>query len=337
MEFVVSGNYVDILNQRIFPASITIKEGKIHNIIEQEVADSCYICPGFIDSHIHIESSMLIPSSFASIALTHGTIATISDPHEIANVTGTQGIRFMIKNGKKVPFYFFFGAPSSVPATQYETSGATIDAKKVRQLMKSKDIYYLSEVMNYPGVINKDQDIIKKIKAAKLYNKPIDGHAPNVTGNDLDCYIEQGISTDHECFRLQEALEKIKKGMKILIREGSAAKNFEALYTLIDLYPDHVMLCSDDLHPDSLKKGHINLLCKEALKKGLNLFNILKAACINPINHYKLPLGKLQVNDSADFIILKDLTHFEVIHTYIKGRLVAKKIKSLFKEIKEKV
>jgi adenine deaminase len=335
--FEIKGQYIDIVGKRIFPAAISVQEGVISAIQEIPAAPQQFILPGFIDSHVHIESSMLIPSAFARLAVIHGTIGTISDPHEIANVCGVEGVHYMINNGKKVPFHFFFGAPSCVPATTFETAGASINSEEVATLLDNKDIYYLSEMMNFPGVLFKDEEVMKKIKAAHAVGKPVDGHAPGLMGEDAQKYIEAGISTDHECFTIEEAVDKLSYGMKILIREGSAAKNFEALYELIDDHPNSVMLCSDDKHPDSLVLGHINQLCARAVAKGLNVFNILKAACINPVVHYQLPTGMARVNDPANFIVIEDLTHFKVAQTYINGQLVAEKGQSLIQPIDEKI
>jgi adenine deaminase len=335
--FEIKGQYIDIVSKRIFPAAISVQEGVISAIQEIPAAPQNFILPGFIDSHVHIESSMLIPSAFARLAVIHGTIGTISDPHEIANVCGVEGVHYMINNGKKVPFHFFFGAPSCVPATTFETAGASINSEEVATLLDNKDIYYLSEMMNFPGVLFKDEEVMKKIKAAHAVGKPVDGHAPGLMGEDAQKYIEAGISTDHECFTIEEAVDKLSYGMKILIREGSAAKNFEALYELIDDHPNSVMLCSDDKHPDSLVLGHINQLCARAVAKGLNVFNILKAACINPVVHYQLPTGMARVNDPANFIVIEDLTHFKVAQTYINGQLVAEKGQSLIQPIDEKI
>ena len=334
-QFTVTGQYVDILGKKIFPAMVTVKDGIIASVTPCEEAPIHYILPGFIDSHVHIESSMLIPSSFARLAVTHGTIGTISDPHEIANVCGIEGVYYMIENGKKVPFHFFFGAPSCVPATNFETAGAAIDSEQIKNLLASEDIYYLSEMMNFPGVLYEEEEVMKKIRAAHKSGKPVDGHAPGLRGEEAKKYIEAGISTDHECFTIEEAIDKLSYGMKILIREGSAAKNFEALHELIDDHPSMMMLCSDDKHPDSLLEGHINQLCARAVAKGLDVFNVLRAACINPVIHYSLPTGKVQPNDSANFIVVKDLVNFEVTQTYIQGNLVAENGISFIPHIEE--
>ena len=326
--YSVTGNLVDIPNRHIYGATLWIEEGHIKRIEanSEPVNPSLpYIMPGFIDSHVHIESSMLVPSEFARLAVLHGTIGTISDPHEIANVCGVAGVEFMIENGKQTPFKFFFGAPSCVPATIFETAGAEVNEKEVDDLLARPEIYYLSEMMNFPGVLHNEAMVMAKIKSAQKHKKPVDGHAPGLRGEAAKKYIAAGISTDHECFTIEEALEKLEYGMHILIREGSAAKNFEALYPLIDSHTSHIMLCSDDKHPDSLAAGHINTICARAIAQGLDVFNVLRAACINPVKHYKLPVGVLNPGDPADFILVKDLTHFEVLSTYINGVTVAEK------------
>lgn len=329
----IQGQIVDIQNQRIFSGEITINSGKIQSITEKEHDVKHYILPGFVDAHIHIESSMLVPSEFAKIAVKHGTIATVSDPHEIANVLGVKGVEFMIENGKKTPFKFNFGAPSCVPATTFESAGAVINSDDIKTLMANPDIKYLAEMMNYPGVLFDDDEVLKKIAWAKHYNKPVDGHAPGLRGDDVTKYINAGISTDHECFTYDEALEKLQKGMKILIREGSAAKNFEAL---IDLLPEHyqnMMFCSDDKHPDDLLLNHINALCARAVAKDIDVFKVLQAACVNPVKHYNLDVGLLQKDDVADFIIVEDLKYFKTIQTYINGELVFDNGTSLVKHV----
>ena len=321
----IKGQIVDIYNKKIYKGELVVKGGKIKAIIKKDHQVTDFIMPGFIDAHIHIESSMLVPSEFAKIAVTHGTVATVSDPHEIANVLGIEGIEFMIENGNKVPFKFNFGAPSCVPATAFESAGAVIDSEGIKKLLQKKEIKYLAEMMNYPGVLYDDDEISKKIAWAKHYNKPVDGHAPGLRGDDIIKYISAGISTDHECFTYEEGLEKLQKGMKVIIREGSAAKNFEAL---IDLLPEHfenMMFCSDDKHPDDLLINHINKLCARSIKKEIDLYKVLQAACINPINHYNLDVGTLKVGDPADFIIVEDLVNFKTLQTYIDGELVFSK------------
>ncbi len=388
--FSITGNLVDVHLQKIYPAIVTVENGKIISVKaitssdsgiyrgetpNSELLTTNYILPGFIDSHVHIESSMLVPSEFARLAVVHGTVGTVSDPHEIANVCGMEGVEFMIENGKTVPFKFNFGAPSCVPATAFETAGAELDASEVEKLLQRDDIKYLSEMMNFPGVLNGDPEVMKKIAAAHRLGKPVDGHAPGLKGEEAKRYID-GISapllppsggglpepenktavstratttdspeskvspcggpdsyrdrgaTDHECFTAEEALDKLKYGMKIIIREGSAAKNFEALIGLLNDYPDQMMFCSDDKHPDSLVLGHINQLCARAVAKGITIFNVLKAACVNPVHHYKLDIGLLRTGDPADFIVARDLENFEVIKTYIGGELVAENGKS---------
>ncbi len=329
----IQGQIVDIENKRIFAGEIKIKNNKIVSIIEKSHDVKSYILPGFIDAHIHIESSMLVPSEFAKIALLHGTVATISDPHEIANVLGAAGVHYMIENSKKVPLKFHFGAPSCVPATSFESAGAIIDSNGIKELLASPDIYYLAEMMNYPGVLYDDEEVLKKIAWAKHYNKPVDGHAPGLRGAPIKKYIDTGITTDHECFTYSEAQEKLNLGMKVIIREGSAAKNFEALIDLLHDHYDNMMFCSDDKHPDDLILGHINELCARAVAKGINIFKILQAACVNPVYHYKINVGLLRQNDPADFIVVQDLVNFKVMQTYINGDLVAQNGKSLIAQI----
>jgi len=323
---IIKGNLIDIKQKEIYSATIDIQEGKIIaiNRLQENLLNAPYILPGFIDAHVHIESSMLPPTEFARLAVAHGTVASVSDPHEIGNVLGVKGVEFMIDNGNKTPFKYFFGAPSCVPATIFETAGATIDVADVDYLLQKKEVKYLAEMMNWPGVLTKDQTVFEKIALAQKYNKPVDGHAPGLLGQQAEQYIQAGISTDHECFTYEEAENKLKNGMKILIREGSAAKNFEALVNLIDKHYDNMMFCSDDKHPDSLVDGHINELVKRSLNKGIDLFKILQMACINPVAHYHLDVGQLRLGDDADFIMIDNPQSFKVTHTFINGECVAK-------------
>ncbi len=336
--FTITGNIVDILNKSIYEATIEVVDGKIKTIVptaNTEKPSNNFILPGFVDSHVHIESSMLIPSEFARLAVVHGTVATVSDPHEIANVCGMEGVEFMINNGKKVPFKFNFGAPSCVPATIFETAGASLNAEDVKKLLEKDEIKYLSEMMNFPGVLFKDPEVMQKLRYAHALGKPIDGHAPGLRGETAKNYIDAGISTDHECFTAEEALDKLEYGMKIIIREGSAAKNFEALIELLEDHPNMILFCSDDKHPDSLEAGHINQLCARAVAKGIDLFSVLKAACVNPVLHYKLDVGLLYEGDDADFIVTDSLTDFIINKTYIKGELVAENGKSFIQSVVE--
>lgn len=335
--FTVTGNLVDVWTKTIYPAEISISEGKIKSIIRNNNTYSHYILPGFIDSHVHIESSMIIPSEFARLATVHGTVATVSDPHEIANVCGIEGVEYMIANGKKVPFKFYFGAPSCVPATNFETAGAALNSEAVKQLLQKDEIKYLSEMMNFPGVLFNDEEVMKKIAAAHALGKPVDGHAPGLRGELARRYIAAGISTDHECFTKEEALDKLRHGMKIIIREGSAAKNFEALISLLNDHYDNMMFCSDDKHPDSLVDGHINKLCARAAAKDIDLFKILQAACVNPVMHYKLDVGLLREGDAADLVLVGDIKQFNVTQTFINGVPVAEHGHSLIAPVNEQV
>ena len=334
-DLLVRGNLVDIRARRIFPAEVQVRQGRITGMSEVAQADG-YLLPGFVDAHVHVESSMLIPSAFARLAVVHGTVATISDPHEIANVLGEAGVEFMIANGAQVPFHFFFGAPSCVPATAHETAGARLDADAVGRLLERPEILYLSELMDYPGVINGDPEVMRKLAHARRLDKPVDGHAPGLRGEAAARYVQAGlgpgqvgISTDHECFTLDEALDKLQHGMRISIREGSAARNLEALMPLLVSHPHRVMLCTDDMHPDRLVQGHLNALCARCVAEGVDTFNVLRAACINPVEHYRLPVGQLRVGDPADMVLVDDLVRFRVQRTWVKGVLVARDGESL--------
>ena len=334
--FKIQGNLVDVWKKEIYPAEIMVENGKIKSITRINHSTNQlfnYILPGFVDSHVHVESSMLVPSEFARLAVVHGSVGSVNDPHEIANVCGLEGVEFMIENGKKVNFKFNFGAPSCVPATIFETAGAALKSDAIKKLLEKDEIKYLSEMMNFPGVLFKDEEVMKKIKYAHELNKPVDGHAPGLRGEDAKKYIEAGISTDHECFTEAEALDKLKYGMKILIREGSAAKNFEALINLMHEHYENIMFCSDDKHPDSLAIGHINLLCARAVAKGIDIFKVIQAACINPVLHYKLGIGLLREGDDADFIVAEDLINFKIRQTYINGELVAENGKSFIDSV----
>ncbi|HZX62919.1 MAG TPA: adenine deaminase [Bacteroidales bacterium] len=327
------GNIVDVVGERIFKGIVIVRDSKIEVVREEENSENVYILPGLIDAHIHIESSMLIPSEFARLAVVHGTVGTVSDPHEIANVLGVKGVRFMIENGKKVPFKFYFGASSCVPATGFETAGGSLGLAELDELLQSDDILYLSEMMNFPGVVYGDEQVAQKLALAKKYGKPVDGHAPGLTGELAEKYVRAGISTDHECYTLEEAVEKIRYGMKILIREGSAAKNFEALSDLITEYPEMVMLCSDDKHPNDLVSGHINQLVKRAFSLGYDKMKVLRCATYNPVKHYRLDAGLLQQGDPADFILVDDLENFTILATYVNGRKVAENGKTLIPSV----
>jgi adenine deaminase len=319
----VVGNVVDIRGKRTYAAEVKFLDGRIASIEPVDAQPETFLLPGFVDAHVHVESSMLVPSEFARVAVVHGTVATVSDPHEIGNVLGVRGVEYMLANAASSPFKFFFGAPSCVPATTFETAGATITVDEVKRLLDDPRIPYLSEMMNFPGVLHGDPECLAKINAAQAVGKPVDGHAPGLRGEEAARYIAAGISTDHECFTKEEALDKIAAGCKISIREGSAARNFDALYTLIGEYPQQTMLCSDDKHPDELLLGHINLLVRRAVEQGIDVFDALQAACLNPIDHYRLNVGQLRVGDPADFIEVDSLSQFNVTRTWLDGVLVA--------------
>jgi adenine deaminase len=315
--FTIKGNILDIVKREIFKGELFVVNGVIERIERNENVPDIYILPGMVDAHVHIESSMLAPQQFARIAVKHGTVATVSDPHEIANVLGIKGVDFMLEDSKNGPFKFYFGVPSCVPATSFETAGCIINSQEVDELLSRKEFLYLSEMMNFPGVINDDESVLKKIKSAKKYGKPVDGHAPGLSGDDLIKYAAAGITTDHESTSVEEAIEKIKLGIKLQIREGSAAKNFDSLIPVINVYPDSVMLCTDDCHPDDLIEKHILDLIKRGLKKGYDIFKLLRAASYNSIKHYGLKVGMLQISDSADFFVVNNLNDFTVLTTYI--------------------
>lgn len=346
--FVLSGNIVDVLTRKIYSGTVTISGAGISRIDSNSEKYNTYILPGFIDAHVHIESSMLIPSEFARLSVVHGTVATVSDPHEIANVLGIGGIRYMIENGKKVPFKFYFGASSCVPATSFETAGASIGPDGIRELLTKDGLHYLSEMMNYPGVLHEDPEVMEKLKITYELGKAIDGHAPGLKGEDARNYItacgaissdpsEPIITTDHECYTLDEALDKIKYGMDIIIREGSAAKNYEALHTLIKTHPDRVMFCSDDKHPNDLVVSEIDEHVRRSIAYGYDLFDVLHAACVKPVRHYNLQVGLLREGDPADFIVVNNLKEFKVLQTYINGRLVADNGKTLIPRVEAEI
>ena len=326
----LKGNIVDVIARKIYPAIIEIVNGKIQSIIPTSGQYTNYILPGLIDSHVHIESSMMIPSRFADLVVPRGTVAVVSDPHEIANVCGVKGVEYMLEDAEKVPLKCFFGVPSCVPATQFETSGSQISTTDIEYLFE-KNTWFLAEMMNFPGVIDGDKEVKAKLDLAKKHNLPIDGHAPGIHGEDLQKYAEGGITTDHECFTVEEALEKIGLGIKVQIREGSAARNFEALHSLISEKPMDTMLCTDDSHPDLIiKKGHIDRLIKLGLDKGYSIFEMYQTAVINPVQHYNIPVGLLQVGDDADLIVVDNLEDFNILSTYINGEKVAENGQPLF-------
>jgi adenine deaminase len=319
----ISGNIIDIHEREIYPGTVFFSEGKIKKIEKGNKLHNQYILPGLIDSHVHIESSMLVPSSFSRLVVPRGTIGVVTDPHEIGNVLGVKGVEYMIDDSKKTPLKCFFGAPSCVPATSLESSGAIISPDDIEFLLDKEEVLFLSEMMNFVGVIKGDKEVFRKIDAAKRRNLPVDGHAPGLRGEGLEIYASAGITTDHECFTLEEALEKIENGMKIQVREGSAAKNFEALFSLFESHPDSLMLCTDDSHPDELiQEGHIDKLIKLGLKKGIDIFNLLRAASLHPVIHYNLPVGLLRDGDDADFIVIDHPDKFNVLETYINGEKV---------------
>ena len=325
-DFVLEVNLVDIPARATYPATLRVAQGRVAALErtgDAPVPGRPYALPGFVDAHVHVESSLLVPSEFARLALPHGTVATVSDPHEIGNVLGVAGVRYMLDNAAQVPFKFCFGAPSCVPATPFETAGAAITAADIEALFQDPRIGYLAEMMNWPGVLHRDPEVLEKIALAQRYQRPVDGHAPGLRGPDAVRYASAGIATDHECFAADEARDKLVAGMKILIREGSAARNFDALIELVPAHYQELMFCSDDKHPDTLLLGHIDQLVRRAVALGYDVYQVLQMACLNPVAHYRLPVGQLRAGDAADFILVDNLTDFRVQQTYLDGALVA--------------
>ena len=325
----IKGHIVDVVRREIYDGELVIEGEKIVEVKRCELPERekpwPYLMPGFIDGHVHIESSMIVPHKFARIAVSHGTIGVIADPHEIGNVLGVEGVNYMIRSGREAHFNFLFGAPSCVPAVggDIETCGKVIDVKDTEALMARDDIGFLGEMMNYPGVLADDKEVMAKIKAALRNGKPVDGHAPGLTGHQRDRYAAAGITTDHECSTLDEGRSCIKAGMKVIIREGSAAKDYQLLSPLIKESPNMVMFCTDDCHPDDFVRGHINLIVKRALADGYDLWDVLQAACVNAQKHYKQMWGLLQVGDPATFITVDRISpHFRVESTVIRGKEV---------------
>ncbi|HEX7022727.1 MAG TPA: adenine deaminase [Trueperaceae bacterium] len=315
----LSGNIVDVVKGRIFPGVLELSDGRIHRIQQTDQPFDHYLLPGFVDAHIHIESSLLTPAEFARLAVGHGTIACVSDPHEIANVLGVEGVHYMLEEAQLTPLKIMFGAPSCVPATSFETAGARLDAAAVEALLADPRIGYLSEVMNVPAVLAGEAEMMRKLAAAGALGKPLDGHAPGLRGKALAGYRAAGITTDHESVSLEEAAEKLALGMKVMIREGSAARNFDRLAPLLAGHADDLFFCSDDKHPDELLAGHVDALVRRGLKSGVDLMTLLRVASLNPIRHYGLPVGLLQPGDPADLIVVEDLQELTVKETIIDG------------------
>lgn len=342
---------LDVITDSIYPARISVEGGFFKEIVpivindDSELDISGIILPGFIDSHIHIESTMLTPAQFAKLAVRFGTTSVVCDPHEIVNVAGTDGIDFMIENSKSVPFNFYFSIPSCVPATCFETSGAILDSETIGELLKKDEAVALGEMMNFPGVINGDGEVLAKLEKAKELGKPIDGHAPLLSGKDLDKYIAEHISTDHECSNFAEAIEKKEKGMKIMVREGSSAKNMEALFDFSDRLdywknhesfgkmPNEVLekrihlpifdfIVSDDKHTTDLIKGHLNESIKKAIDLEVSPISAIEMVTVNPSTHYNLNTGAIVKGMQADYVVVDNLNDLNILKTYVAGKCV---------------
>lgn len=330
----VTANYVDIVNKAVFAADIyynrTIE--KIEKLADGPQDGLLYCVPGLVDSHVHIESSMLTPQKFAEMVIPHGTIGVVCDPHEIVNVLGMPGMEYMMEDADKSPLNFYFAVPSCVPATPFETSGAVVTAADILKVIDKS--VALAEMMNYPGVCMRLPEVMDKLNVAIEAGKPIDGHAPGLDGKDLELYASAGISTDHECFSLDEALKKIALGMKVLIREGSAARNLDALFPLMKSNPESVMACTDDAHPDDIRaRGHIEKFYRRAVAEGVSVFDIFRILTLNPIEHYKLDCGALRIGDKADFVMVSDLEKYDVCRVYLAGKKVYENGKQLYRSI----
>ncbi len=323
---IIKGNILNIYTDEIYPGEIEIEKGVIQSIREVSSFFNEIIVPGFIDSHIHIESSKLTPSRFAEIALKHGTTSVVADPHEIANVMGLEGIEYMLNDARNSPLKFNFAAPSCVPTTEYETAGATIDSNVIDDLLRKDEFVSLGEVMDYNGVIEGKEDLIAKIESAKKHKKPIDGHAPLVTGEDLQKYVKYGIDTDHECTSKREAAEKRRMGVKIMIREGSESHMLEEL-----LHSDADFIVSDDICAEDLIDGHIDKLLRKAVSLGMDAFEALKLVTINPAKHYNLNVGSITPGKQADLVFIDNLEDFNVKRVIVDGNTIYKKQKLLYR------
>ena len=325
-----NATYVNVFSNELCRGDIAVAEGLIvgmgeyHGKVEVDVSGKL-VLPGFIDAHIHLESSLVSPTEFAKAVLPHGTTTVITDPHEIANVMGTDGIEYMLQATEDLPVDVRFMLPSCVPATPLDESGANLDYRAIDSFYDHPRVQGLAEMMNFVGTINGDPQVVEKIVASQAHHKKIDGHAPDLVGNDLNAYIAAGVYSDHECSNVEEAMAKLERGQFIMIREGTAARNLEALMPLLTgKYADRCMFCTDDKHPnDLLEKGHIDYIVKKAISLGADPITAIKAACHNAARYFLLNnRGAIAPGYLADFVIIDDFDHFNIEKVYKRGVLM---------------
>jgi len=334
---LTNASIINVFSGEIIPGSIAVAKGYIAGFGSypaKRVVDmkGRFVAPGFIDAHVHIESSMSCPAEFARCVLPHGTTTVAADPHEIANVLGAEGIGYMIDSSKDQPVNIYYTLPSCVPATDMETSGAKLGADDLLPFMNNSQIIALAEMMNFPGVIYRDNEVLRKIEGMKKQRKPVDGHAPGLTGRDLHAYISAGISSDHECTTEKEAKEKLNAGMHIMIREGTGAKNLKNLLPIINRQTSRrLMWCTDDRHPhDIIKEGHIDFIVRSAIRMGLDPLTAIQMATINTAEYFGLNnVGAIGPGRQADLVVFSDIKNPVIEEVYFRGNLAAREGKIL--------